>query len=107
MRESWALSEESQTAAVHWEELLVEPTFVLRRSGRFLIADLLVAHAVLSTSVRHGGFVEHVRHLLNHQSCEATAHHERHRVMTEAGLDAYHDRACEDASLPADCTAMM
>ena len=27
-------------------------------------------HRVLSTSVRHGGQVDHLRHLLNHQSCE-------------------------------------
>jgi adenosylcobinamide amidohydrolase len=101
------LSEEARTAAAHWEELLSEPTFVLRRSGRFLVADLLVPHAVLSTSVRHGGLVHHVQYLLNHQSCEGTGHHERHRVMVDAGLDAYHDRACEDASLPADRTAMM
>lgn len=101
------MSEHLHAAAAHWEELLAEPTFVLRRSGRFVVADLLVPHVVLSTSVRHGGLVDHVRHLLNHQSCEGTAHHERHRVMTEAGLDAYHDRACEEAGLPADTTAMM
>ena len=58
-------------------------------------------HQVLSTSVRHGGQVDHVRHLLNHQSCEGTAHHERHRVMTEDGLDAYHDRVCAEVALPA------
>ena len=106
MWEIWVLSEHSHAVA-HWEELLAEPTFVVRRSGRFLVADLLTPHDVLSTSVRHGGLVDYVRHLLNHQSCEGTAHAERHRVMTEAGLDAYHDRACEEASLPADRTAMM
>ena len=106
MWEIWVLSEHSHAVA-HWEELLAEPTFVVRRSGRFLVADLLTPHVVLSTSVRHGGMVDYVQHLLNHQSCEGTAHADRHRVMTEAGLDAYHDRACEEASLPADRTAMM
>ena len=63
-----------------WEILLQTPSFELRRSGRFLVADLEEAHQVLSTSVRHGGQVEHVRFLLNHQSCEGTAHLDRHRA---------------------------
>ena len=92
---------------MHWELLLQHPSFDLRRSGRFLVADLKRPHQVLSTSVRHGGQVDHVRHLLNHQSCEGTAHHDRHRVMTEAGLDAYHDHVCEEVLLPPDQTAVM
>lgn len=92
---------------MHWEFLLQQPSFELRRSGRFLVADLNEPHHVLSTSVRHGGQVDYVRHLLNHQSCEGTAHHEQHRIMTEAGLDAYHDRVCGDVALPADQTAVM
>jgi adenosylcobinamide amidohydrolase len=92
---------------MQWERLLDDDGFVLRRSGRFLVTDLGSAHRVLSTSVRHGGQVEHVRYLLNHQSCEGAAHHDRHRVMTDPGLDAYHDRACAEAGLPADETAVM
>ncbi len=92
---------------MHWECLLQQPSFDLRRSGRFLVADLLEPHQVLSTSVRHGGQTDHVRYLLNHQSCEGTAHLERHRVMTEAGLDAYHDRVCAEVALPPDQTAVM
>jgi adenosylcobinamide amidohydrolase len=92
---------------MHWELLLQQPSFDLRRSGRFLVADLKGPHQVLSTSVRHGGQVDYLRHLLNHQSCEGTAHHERHRTMTEAGLDAYHDAVCAEAALPAQDTAVM
>jgi adenosylcobinamide amidohydrolase len=92
---------------MHWELLLRQPSFELQRSGRFLVADLRGAHQVLSTSVRHGGQVDHVRHLLNHQSCEGTAHLERHRVMTEAGLENYHDRVCAEVVLPPDQTAVM
>src|SRR4051812_26858174 len=55
---------------MNWELLLEQLTFDLRRSGRFLVADLKVPHHVLSTSVRHGGQVDYLRHLLNHQSCE-------------------------------------
>ena len=92
---------------MHWELLLQQPSFELRRSGRFLVADLKEPHQVLSTSVRHGGQVDHLRHLLNHQSCEGTAHHDRHRAMTEAGMDAYHDRVCAEVALPPDQTAVM
>jgi adenosylcobinamide amidohydrolase len=92
---------------MQWEILLADNLVEIRRAGRFLVVDLLSPHRVLSTSVRHGGQVDHVRHLLNHQSCEGTAHHDRHRVMTESGFDAYHDRACADAMLPAAETAMM
>jgi adenosylcobinamide amidohydrolase len=92
---------------MHWETLLQHASFDLRRSGRFLVADLKEPHRVLSTSVRHGGQVDHLRHLLNHQSCEGAAHLDRHRLMIEAGLDAYHDRACEEAELPPDLTAVM
>jgi adenosylcobinamide amidohydrolase len=95
------------TATLTWELLLEFDQFSLRRGGRFVIADLRVPHRVLSTSVRHGGQVDHLRHLLNHQSCEGTAHLERHRLMVESGLDAYHDRACGEAMLPADVTAVM
>ncbi|MEQ1910521.1 MAG: adenosylcobinamide amidohydrolase [Vicinamibacterales bacterium] len=90
-----------------WELLLQQASFDLRRSGRFLVADLKESHQVLSTSVRHGGQVDHLRHLLNHQSCEGTAHHGRHGVVTEGGLDAYHGRVCTEVALPPDQTAVM
>jgi adenosylcobinamide amidohydrolase len=90
-----------------WETLLERPEFVLRRHGRFLVAELNGPHGVFSTSVRNGGQVDHVRFLLNHQSCEGTAHHERHRAMTDVGQAGYHDMVCAEASLPAGETAVM
>jgi adenosylcobinamide amidohydrolase len=92
---------------MHWEVLLQQSSFDLRRSGRFLVADLKEPHQVLSTSVRHGGQTDCLRHLLNHQSCEGTAHHDRHRTMTEGGLDAYHDQVCAEVALPPERTALM
>jgi len=89
-----------------WEVLAETPSFVLRRSGRFLVVDLLGAHDVLSTSVRNGGQVETVRHLVNHQSCEGAAHLARHRVIT-ADLERYHDEVCSEVSVPPEATAMM
>ena len=90
-----------------WESLRSEPLFELRRAGRFLVAELKSGHHVISTSVRHGGWAEHLGWLVNHQSCEGTAHLDRHRVIAEAGMEAYHDRVCEEAGLPADRTAVM
>ena len=92
---------------MEWEVLLERPSFVLRRCGRFLVADLVGPHLVLSTSVRNGGQVDNVRHLLNHQSCEAAAHTERQREITERGLEAYHDTVCAEVGLLPGSTAMM
>ena len=60
-----------------------------------------------STSARHGGLVEHVRWLVNHQSCEGTAHLDRHKAITEGGLDAYHDRVCDEIGVAAAEAAVM
>lgn len=90
-----------------WESLLTRRSFDLRRSGRFVVAHLTEPHAVLSTSARHGGLVTHVRWLVNHQSCEGTAHIERHKVITENGLDGYHDSVCAEIGLPPAETAVM
>jgi adenosylcobinamide amidohydrolase len=92
---------------MHWELLLQQETFDLRRSGRFVVADLKGPHRVLSTSARHGGQLDGVCHLLNHQSCEGAAHHARHRIMVEPGLGAYHDQVCADLSLPPEQTVVM
>src|SRR5579862_3679822 len=104
---AWTKPSYSGKPHMDWERLLQQPSFELRRSGRFLVADLFGPHQVLSTSVRHGGQVDQVRHLLNHQSCEGAAHLDRHRVMIEDGLDAYHDRVCAEVALPPDQTAVM
>ena len=105
--ESLDLTRVPAHADLQWERMLNEVSFDLKRSGRFLVADLKEPHRVLSTSVRHGGQVDYVRHLLNHQSCEGSAHLDRHRVITEGGLEAYHDLVCAEVALPADETAVM
>src|SRR5262245_25707045 len=92
---------------MQWEVIFHQPTFSLRRAGRYVVAELNAAHRVISTSTRNGGVSEHLRYLVNHQSCEGTAHLERHKVITEAGMEAYHDQVCSEISLPADATAIM
>lgn len=90
-----------------WEVLLECPEFRLRRRGRCLVAELNEPHRVLSTSVTNGGQADHLRFLLNHQSCEGAGHHEVHRIIGEIGYPAYHVRVCEEAAVPAGETAMM
>lgn len=90
-----------------WEALLATPTARVRRRGRFLVADLHGAHRVLSTSARNGGQAEHVRHLVNHQSCEGSGHDERFHEIVSRGPEAYHDDVCREIGIPAEATAAM
>lgn len=93
--------------SARWEEIQSRPEFQLRRSGRFLIAELTAPHLVLSTSVRNGGQQAELRFLLNHQSCEASDHHERHRLVAAIGQERYHDRVCEEIGIDPAAVAMM
>lgn len=89
------------------EELRKRLAFRLTRTGRFLIAELLVPHRVLSTSVLNGGQKESIRFLVNHQSCEATDHRERHHYIKEMGLESYHDSVCREIGLDSQAVALM
>jgi adenosylcobinamide hydrolase len=89
----------------HWETLRAGSHATLRRRGRFLVADLLVPHRVLSTSVRNGGQTDGLRHLVNHQSCEGAGHVERHALIH--GESVYHDVVCAELDLPAKEAAVM
>jgi adenosylcobinamide amidohydrolase len=95
------------TVALNLEELFVTPEYRLVRTGRFLITELLTPHRVLSTSDRNGGMAEHVRYLVNHQSCEGADHRERHAHITGMGLAVYHDAACTEIGLDPAEVAMM
>jgi adenosylcobinamide amidohydrolase len=79
--------------------------FRLVRSGRFVVAELLVAHRVISTSARNGGQREGLRFLVNHQSCEGTDHRERHALIM--GNAEYHDSACGEVGIDPTLAAMM
>jgi adenosylcobinamide amidohydrolase len=92
---------------MHWETLVERPTFHLRRYGRFVVATLQAPHRALTTSVRNGGQVDHLQFLVNHQSCEGTAHQARHSAITEAGPEGYHARVCEEVGVPPESTAVM
>jgi adenosylcobinamide amidohydrolase len=90
-----------------WDLLRETSTFTLQRAGRFLAAALTGDHLVLSTSVRNGGQTDHVRFLVNHQSCEATQHHERYEFIHAQGQEAYHDVVCGEIALPSREVALM
>ena len=92
---------------MNWETLLEHPHFVLRRCGRFLVADLKTPHRVLSTS-----FGTAVRPRVC-ASCStiraAKAPHITLVTMCSAadGLDAYHDLICAEAEVRPEHTAAM
>jgi adenosylcobinamide amidohydrolase len=92
---------------MRWETVARQPLFELRRSGRFLVAELRVPHRVLSTSSCNGGQTTAVRFLVNHQSCEASGHNDRFRIISEDGSTSYHERVCVEADVPPAETAMM
>src|SRR5580692_3051098 len=87
------------------EVLRVAPEFRLVRSGRFVVAEMLAPHRVLSTSARNGGQREGLRFLVNHQSCEGTDHRERHALIM--GNEEYHDSACREIEIDPALAAMM
>ena len=87
--------------------LVRAPTFAARRFGRFLVAELLEAHRVLSTSTCGGGQRDDLRYLANHQSCEATDDRERHERIVSLGPVAYHRVVCREMDVDPDATALM
>jgi len=90
-----------------WETLASLPAAAIRRRGRFVVADLAEPHLTITTSVKNGGQAGHVRHLVNHQSCEGAGHEARFRVITELGQEAYHDSVCAELELESSETAVM
>ena len=92
-------------AVTKGEALRVAPEFRLVRNGRFVVAELLVPHRVISTSARNGGQREGLRWLVNHQSCEGTDHRERHALIT--GGENYHDSSCGEIEIDPAVSATM
>ncbi len=90
-----------------WQILAETEQAVIRRSGRFIVAQLRVPHDVLSTSARNGGQTRTLTYLINHQSCEGAAHDDRFTLIHEQGEIAYHDSVCAELNLPAAETALM
>lgn len=92
---------------LNWEVLQSAEYYLLRRASRYLVAELSGPHLVLSTSIRNGGQTRRVRYLCNHQSCEATAHRERHEIIRTYGQKGYHDTVCEEMGWPRDEVALL
>jgi adenosylcobinamide amidohydrolase len=92
---------------MHWEVLSRHTNAVIRRTGRFLVVELDVPHRVLSTSVRNGGQTEHLRYLVNHQSCEGTGHEARAHVIRQLGQEGYHDAVCAEIGMPPSEAAIL
>lgn len=94
-------------SASGWETLLERPLTRVRRRGRFLVADLLAPHRVISTGAQNGGPADHLLHLVNHQSCEGSGHAERYATIHELGEVAYHETVCAEVGVPSASSVVM
>ncbi|MBF0237618.1 MAG: adenosylcobinamide amidohydrolase [SAR324 cluster bacterium] len=81
--------------------------FRIYRKGRFLMCELLTAHQTLTTSYVNGGFRENQKWLINHQSCEASAHEEVHSRIAELGQARYHTTICDSFGFSEDQVSLM
>jgi adenosylcobinamide amidohydrolase len=79
---------------------------VIRR-GRHVVATLRAPAYVLSTCARNGGLRGDLRHLVNHQSCEAAKHQERADFILGLGQQNYQSHVCGELGLAPDTTAVM
>lgn len=79
----------------------------LKRNGRFLTAELLVPHQVLSTSVCGGGLRSDIQYLVNHQSCEGSGHMARFELIKQVGEVGYHKQVCENLGWDGETVALM
>lgn len=93
--------------AMHWDILADGPAALVRRRGRFVVAELRGPHLVVSTSAVNGGQSDRVRFLVNHQSCEGSGHDARAHAVLALGQEAYHGTVCAEADVPAEASAVM
>jgi adenosylcobinamide hydrolase len=102
--------EEAETDAVPQaggETLRRHDHCTIRRRGRFLVAELHGPHTVLSNAHRNGGLSDDIAFLVNHQSCEAVGHAERHKAIHGEGMPPYHELVCDQAGVDPGRTALM
>jgi len=86
---------------------LAGPRFAAYRQGRFIIVELEGLHRAATTSANNGGIDAAVRHLVNHQSCEAREHADRYAEIAALGPEGYHDAVCKELALDPASTAVM
>ena len=79
----------------------------IERRGRFIIAELLGQHGILSTSAWGGGQREDVRYIVNHQSCEGSGHDARAAVFHQLSERQYHQQVCAELTLEPEAVALM
>jgi len=91
----------------HGQVLRATAAYTIRRSGRFLVTELLSPHRISSTSSISGGQRDYLKFLVNHQSCEGSGHLDLHRKISAVGQAGYHREVCESLGLPSEQTAVM
>lgn len=88
-------------------KILKNDLISVRRSGRFLVVDLLVPHQVLSTCRINGGLRSDVNTVVNHQSCEGKAHDSRFSTIMGQTQAQQHSDTCNGAGTESASTAVL
>ena len=81
--------------------------FEIERKHRFLTVRFKAPQRVLTTSAMFGGERTDLLQILNCQTCEANAHHERAKSLHLLSLQAMHDEACLEAKCESATTALL
>lgn len=81
--------------------------FSALRFGRYFVVDLHSPHRVLSTADPHGGQMEGLRFLLNHQICEAQGDEDRLASVSRQGPERHHRETCLALGIEPALTAAM
>ena len=102
------MSESSRSDLLRQAVLLGDhPNYRLLRTSRYLLAELKQKHACLMGTFYQAGMGEHVRFLVNHQSCEGAGHSARMDEIVHQGQESYHAMVCAELGLPVHETALM
>jgi adenosylcobinamide amidohydrolase len=83
------------------------PDYIAQRHERYVVISLKTAHRVLSTSTIHGGLVETLRYLVNHQSMEASNHNARFEKIISLSAEQYHQSVADELEKDSALMAMM
>jgi adenosylcobinamide amidohydrolase len=87
--------------------LYTDALLSIARKSRFLVAELLVPHRVLSSAVTGGGMREDCRYVVNHQSCEGTDDMGALKRWHQRGPEGAHRVACAEIDIDPERTILM
>jgi len=79
----------------------------IRREGRFLVAELLRPHRVLSSAIVGGGWREDLRFVVDYQICEGRGHAAIGERLHRVGHETYHTETCAELGVDPAATILL